>query len=1000
MRIWRKWLFSYHLILFTFFLVLIGFIFYSHQTLVSQEHIYQETRTTNIRQQVMPTLMYSISAALEIQLARINEHIGWIRRRAKDLLESVSAPTFDAKAPLHQWIFTDPPVTLLTRVNASDSEARDFVRRFSPMIRDITIFKNRFPYISAAYIMGRSGMLYTPARDLLRHIPTNWNPSITRMFRSLSPDVNPDRRVMWSQPYDDRAGLGRIITAYAPVDLQDGFVVLGFDIQVARFSSILENARLPLNQFVVLVYSPGGQLITVFPHANLSLLGNLNPSLPQPSSVPPTPDWNAYPLTRIERQFHVSLNVPSGQPMVYKIPSNSRPSNPLWLGIYDLSIYPWKILLAVPDSSFHFPVSVVNPYTHQLQKLAVLIFLLLVVYIGIVIINRRQLEHHLLKPLQTLENHLLHQQTITIPQTDFEPIKRVAVTLQEYQKAREFDLAQLESYRHRMEELLRTVQESYVLLDQHGIVKTVNPSFENLFKVPAEEIIGRPFLKLFRSESQEQLKRQLEIWRQRADIFEQAVILYDKTPLFLRFNATPLASPDGDADIALFIVDLTMMQSFSEELDRWTHRDVATGMLNRRAILKTLEETLQIASRERKPFAICLFSIDHHEELRTRYHVNIADAVFKTFITSITLPTGAIAGRYSEHEILVVMPDADDKLALKIAEKCRTQLGYSTLFIPGQPDPLEHVSMSVAITIYPDHGQDSHSLLRSLHACMIRARELGGDRTIIYQPMYFAEKTKEARFDEPLLIVSALDEGRIFPYFQPIYQLTDRHPIGFEILVRLRDTDGSLVRAASFIHTLEHLPPADQLTFDRFLWSSLARYSEQIPPHLLFFQNISPVFLTHPNLFLEFCNEIIDLGLQPNQIVFEIPERTFIRDPLAFQYIAAQCHTLGFRFAIDDFGTGFTSFQLLQYIPLDFIKIDGEYIRNITHSSQRRSFVSAFVSIARNLNIQVIAEHVENQNDLETLTAMGVEYGQGFHLCRPLEMTQILERFIPTGKDQ
>jgi EAL domain-containing protein (putative c-di-GMP-specific phosphodiesterase class I) len=231
-----------------------------------------------------------------------------------------------------------------------------------------------------------------------------------------------------------------------------------------------------------------------------------------------------------------------------------------------------------------------------------------------------------------------------------------------------------------------------------------------------------------------------------------------------------------------------------------------------------------------------------------------------------------------------------------------------------------------------------------------------------------------------MMVVKAINERRIVPFFQPILDIGSNRIAGYEVLSRL-EQDGEYIEAARFIEYAEKAGAINRL--DPLVVEQALRQLAESGFAGYLFVNLSPRALAVSDFLTTLKKTIRDAGIAPEQIVFEITERDTIRNVTILERMVSELKRDGFKLAIDDFGSGFSSFQYLRRLPVDFVKIEGDFVINILNNERDRAFVQTIWRLAADLNIQVIAEHVEDEGVLAALREIGIEFAQGYHIGRP-----------------
>ena len=232
-----------------------------------------------------------------------------------------------------------------------------------------------------------------------------------------------------------------------------------------------------------------------------------------------------------------------------------------------------------------------------------------------------------------------------------------------------------------------------------------------------------------------------------------------------------------------------------------------------------------------------------------------------------------------------------------------------------------------------------------------------------------------------------LDEDRLVLYSQPVVRLTDLRIVNCEILVRIRDDNGNIVLPSQFIEYAESLgmvQEIDMRVVERLI--EYLRQPENQDHKIRYFVNLSRVSIADPHWIKRFIGLLETSPVHPSQLVFEITETAAMSEIDVTLAFIRRLKGMGCRFALDDFGAGFSSFYYLKRFEVDYLKIDGSFIRDLATDDGSRIFVKALNDVARELDKQVIAEWVETPEALALLLEMGAQFGQGYLFQRPVPL--------------
>uniref|UniRef100_A0A831U0N8 EAL domain-containing protein n=1 Tax=Geobacter metallireducens TaxID=28232 RepID=A0A831U0N8_GEOME len=242
-------------------------------------------------------------------------------------------------------------------------------------------------------------------------------------------------------------------------------------------------------------------------------------------------------------------------------------------------------------------------------------------------------------------------------------------------------------------------------------------------------------------------------------------------------------------------------------------------------------------------------------------------------------------------------------------------------------------------------------------------------------------EVQKATEEKTLFLLNVLEnQERVIPFFQPIMNVTDGTVTMHELLMGI-EHEGSILPAGQFIDMAENMGIISQLDYINI--ENAFRAMRDTSYQGLLFINLSPKSL----ILSEFIRRVRGLageyGIDPERIVFEITERETVKNPALLDKFVKELKMEGFKFAIDDFGAGFSTFHYIKMFPVDYIKIEGEFIRNAPKNATDRAFVRCIISLARDLRIKTIAEMIEDEEILESVQELGADFCQGYRIKVP-----------------
>ncbi|MDT8407421.1 MAG: bifunctional diguanylate cyclase/phosphodiesterase [Methylococcales bacterium] len=422
------------------------------------------------------------------------------------------------------------------------------------------------------------------------------------------------------------------------------------------------------------------------------------------------------------------------------------------------------------------------------------------------------------------------------------------------------------------------------------------------------------------------------------------------------------------------------------ELEYYSVHDPLTGIHNRRYFNDMLEYEINRSLRHQHEFAVLLLDLDDFKDINDSYGHPLGDEVLKKIAETITgeLRKGDIATRMGGDEFAVILPETSPEGAKVAAESIRTTLEALAFHAPEQA--CFHITTSVGLICYPKDMQTVEELMSGVDVALYRAKGRGKNEVCEFDPsLNHAELVKRSRaYVEDLR--QALQEERVKPYFQPIVDCQTGEVFAYESVARLIGKDGTITSAGQFIETIEKYSLGREL--DRIIVRKVMGANREImdlgqSPKRLFI-NLSAQEIQGRGI-LGYAEQLcVELKVPPSCIVFEILERDAISDITHMGKFLSNLRNKGFAFALDDFGSGYNSFHYLRELHFEYVKIDGAFVRNMTHSRVDRALVRNLSRLCQELGILTIGEFVENQQIYDMLLDMGVNYGQGYHIGMPL----------------
>ena len=443
--------------------------------------------------------------------------------------------------------------------------------------------------------------------------------------------------------------------------------------------------------------------------------------------------------------------------------------------------------------------------------------------------------------------------------------------------------------------------------------------------------------------------------------------------------------------VLLQVQDVTERRRYETELHYLADHDPLTGLLNRRAFARELESHLEHVRRYGATGAAMILDVDHFKNINDTLGHGTGDDLMISLGEALRagLDARVAIARLGGDELAVLIPDGDPDEVGTVAETVLEAVRAQRIASPS--GRLRQVSASVGVASFDEDGLTADDVLANADLAMYEAKEGGRDRAVVYRSAGHASGRLDGRVSWPDIIRDGLDEDRFVLQAQPIMNLATGDISQFELLLRLRDPFGELISPAAFLPAAERydlIGAIDHWVVTRSI--AMLADENRRGRRLTFEVNISGRSTGDPDLLALIEGELRRHEVDPAQVIFEITETTAVANIPRAQEFANRLAALGCRFALDDFGAAFASFYYLKHLPFDYLKIDGEFIRGCVADRTDQLVIEAVVGIARGLGKRTVAEMVGDEETLELVRSLGVDFVQGFHLGRPAPLARWL----------
>lgn len=533
-----------------------------------------------------------------------------------------------------------------------------------------------------------------------------------------------------------------------------------------------------------------------------------------------------------------------------------------------------------------------------------------------------------------------------------------------------------------------------------GEIEYVNPMFEQVTGYTKEEITGQNASILASGEMTDEEYKQL--WESILSGKTWRGVFKNKKKNGQYFWGNGLISPicNRDGKITNFLAiqeDVTEKMEAKEHAKYLANYDALTGLLNRTSFIEVLNDWLYETKIHHYPGVILLIDIDKFRHFNDAYGNMIGDTILKRTARALeNILTGidteyckttekdreimdSLLGRLGGDEYAIFLPSRNEEAGIRSAEEIRKRVEMCWF-----EEVNGHITVSIGVALYPAHGITINELFSRADAAVYRAKELGQNQVRLYHPDDKVLEKMHYRIAWKQRILKTIQEDRFAPWFQPILDLSDNIVHHYEALARMYSENGNIILPSSFVETAEAFGLITAL--DRIIIGKAMQYQMELKKQgrsLSFSINLSGKEIGEKGL-LEFLKEkLSETGVNPAQFIIEITETAAVMDFDKAIGFVNDLRAIGCKFSLDDFGVGFTSFKYLKKMQVDYIKIDGSFIRNLQGNQHDRLFVKSIADVAKGMEIKTIAEFVENEETVNILRELGVNYAQGYFVGKP-----------------
>jgi diguanylate cyclase (GGDEF)-like protein/PAS domain S-box-containing protein len=535
-----------------------------------------------------------------------------------------------------------------------------------------------------------------------------------------------------------------------------------------------------------------------------------------------------------------------------------------------------------------------------------------------------------------------------------------------------------------------------------GRMLQVNPALAEILGSSVEDLTGSPVSSLTHPEDRDDVYAKLSELTDGHGApveFEKRFMHRSGHPVWALISAAPLADDGGEQRLAVtHVMDISDRKQAETKLQHLADHDALTGLFNRRRFTEELERTLRHAKRFEEAGAVVFLDLDGFKFVNdTLGHAAGDDLIAGVAgLLSRAIRESDTLARVGGDEFAVLLPRCDEASAVLVAEKLLATLRRNGL--NSGDGRRAHISSSIGISLFRgDEELSADELVVEADIAMYDAKKAGKDRHAVYDRTEGRRALMSIRQSWNERLRQAISDDAFVLHAQPIAAIRASATPWFELLLRLPDDKGDLIPPGTFLYNAERFGLIEQI--DRWVLERAVRHlhhSHAAGSDLVLSVNVSGTSMGDPELAAHVGTLLSRYPIPDDRLVIEITETAAIKHIDRACGLAQQLRALGCKLALDDFGAGFASFYYLKHLQFDYLKIDGEFIRNLCATPTDQLVVEAVVTIAHGLGTATVAEFVGDDPTVDRLKQLGVDYAQGYHLGRPGPVDEALNYLATT----
>ena len=535
--------------------------------------------------------------------------------------------------------------------------------------------------------------------------------------------------------------------------------------------------------------------------------------------------------------------------------------------------------------------------------------------------------------------------------------------------------------------ILESIQEGYFEVDLNGNFTFYNDSMSRLTGHSKEDLLGMNHKQFTSKETAKEVFQAFnEVYTtgEPSKGFDWQIIRKDGGEGFIEASVTLQKDSSGKpTGFKGMIRDITERKRTEQQINYMATHDVLTGLPNRLMFSQLLNQAIRSAQRHKRQLAVFFIDLDRFKTINDSLGHEAGDRLLKEMARRFkkSLRADDVIGRLGGDEFVILIEEVNELSQIAIVAHKILSSTIKPMVLPGEEC---RVTASIGISIYPKDGKDEQSLMKNADIAMYFAKEEGKNNYQFYSKDIQSQSNE--RFSIETNLRRALERNELSLEYQAKVDFKTGMITGVEALLRWQNPSLGSVTPTQFIPVAEEtglIVPIGRWVMKTACAQNVAWQRQGLPP-VCMAVNLSLRQLMDDNLLEDIKAALDDSGMAPNLLELEITESMVMHNPARLIEVLTNIKKLGVRLAIDDFGTGYSSLAQIKNFPIDTLKVDRSFIRNLPQDSENKAITEAIITMGKTLSLTVVAEGVETQEQEDFLRDHICDEMQGFYFSKPI----------------